>query len=300
MDLTPAIIENEAMRLIVLPGYGARVTNLVDKASGRDWIEPGPPSPNTGEDAAYLGAEAAGWDECFPTVGVWDAGQTAWRRRLRDHGDLWGRAWQTDLHTGTRLDLHFEHAQYRFARSLELDGPRLTASYRVTNLGTESLPCLWALHCLFAVSPEDRIVLPGIDSVRANHLSVSGQPVRADRLAWPGPNAGYPHPLDRVRPASARVTAKLHAANGPVRAAQLGHGGEWLELSWDERVHGLALWFNYGAWPQPRDIVHIALEPSTAPADSLGQAIAEGTALILAPDETRQWSVSMRVAANPG
>src|SRR5664279_4148592 len=86
-------IENDKLRVGIAPAYGARVVSLLDKTSGREWITQGVRSGNTGEDAVYLGAEAVGWDECFPTVGPWDASATPWRRRLRDHGDLWGRPW---------------------------------------------------------------------------------------------------------------------------------------------------------------------------------------------------------------
>ena len=96
-------IENDALRVDVLPGYGARVSSLVDKASGRDWIFPGGQSSNTGEAAVYSRDEAVGWDECFPTVGAFEAGATPWKRRLRDHGDLWGRPWRIDSAIPTQL-----------------------------------------------------------------------------------------------------------------------------------------------------------------------------------------------------
>ena len=98
---TSVVIENEAMRIVLQPEYGARVVSLLDKASGRDWIFAGPQSRNTGEAAVYGGDEAVGWDECFPTISPWDASATGWKRRLRDHGDVWGRPWRRDDVTGS-------------------------------------------------------------------------------------------------------------------------------------------------------------------------------------------------------
>lgn len=67
------VIENEYLRIGVTPDYGARVISLFDRLGGREWMTQGRESPNTGEDATYLGQEAVAWDECFPTVGAWDA-----------------------------------------------------------------------------------------------------------------------------------------------------------------------------------------------------------------------------------
>ncbi len=66
-----------------------RVTSLLDRASGREWMTAGGQSPQTGDDAVYLGDEAVAWDECFPTVGRCNVSATPWRRTLRDHGELW-------------------------------------------------------------------------------------------------------------------------------------------------------------------------------------------------------------------
>ena len=91
-------IESEAMRVAVLPAFGARVVSLLDKCSAREWMFEGGQTSDTGEDAVYGADAAVGWDECFPTVSPWDASQTAWQRRLRDHGDIWGRPWTVDAH----------------------------------------------------------------------------------------------------------------------------------------------------------------------------------------------------------
>jgi galactose mutarotase-like enzyme len=285
------VIENEALQVAVIPGYGGRVISLFDKASTREWLAQGGQSPNIGEDARYLAAEAFGWDECFPTVAPWDASGTAWRRPLRDHGDLWGRPWQVDFATAEAIALSYADGQFSFSRELRLDGAAVIARYSVENLSGEPLPYLWALHGLLAATPEDRIVLPGVDKVSASYLALGGARLTASELAWPAPGDTLPFPLDRVQPASTAFAGKLYASGVAGGSALVGHPGQWLEIDWDTSIEHLGVWLTYGGWPAPGGSYQIALEPTTSAADHLGQAIDAGF-LSLAPGERRDWRVT--------
>jgi galactose mutarotase-like enzyme len=68
----------------------------------------------------------------------------------------------------------------------------------------------------------------------------------------------------------------------------------WLELSWAAPIQDVGLWITYGAWPEAGGHQEIAIEPQSAPADDLGQAIAAG-ASPLAAGETRRWQVTLRM-----
>ncbi len=138
-------------------------------------------SASTGEDAKYMSEEAVGWDECFPTVGPWDASATAWRRRLRDHGDLWGRPWRVEMAGVDMLALSFASTQFHFARSLHLDGGTLIARYSVTNLDREPLPMPY-----WRSSPTTRSSwLASTKSGRAP-LSLGGRRLPVGELSWSG------------------------------------------------------------------------------------------------------------------
>ena len=289
-------IENAAMRVSLLPDYGARVTSLVDKSNGRDWIDQGGQSRNVGEDAVYGRAEAVGWDECFPTISPWDAGMTMWKRPLRDHGDLWGRPWSVDQHSPTAVATSYATAEFNFARSLTLDGTHLRVGYRVDNRTREDMPYLWALHGLLAVSPADRIVPPGVDHVAATYLALNGKMLDAPTLNWPDTNDVLSFPLDSVQPASRSFAGKFYVGNMASHVAAVGHDDQWLLVGWDGQIDAIGLWFNYGAWPEPPGTHHIALEPTSAPVDHLGQALDAGLAAWLKPGETRAWTITMTLA----
>jgi len=283
-------IENEFVRVVVLPAFGARVVSLIDKASGRDWMAQGGISENTGEDAVYSSGEAVGWDECFPTVSRWNASATVWGRTLRDHGDVWGRPWKVEAATTTLLHTIFTGTNFRFARQLSLDGRTLTVSYSVENTGDAPLPFLWALHGLLTTQPGEEISLPGCDKLGVTFLSLDGQRIDAAELLWPGGGTVLPFPISQVQPIESRFMAKLFAPHQ--KQASVGGMDGWLDLAWDGIDH-LGIWLAYGAWPSPGPIHHVALEPTTDALDHLGQVIDRGSTKPIEPGETRRWRVTM-------
>jgi hypothetical protein len=289
-------LANADMSVTVDVAYGARLTSIMDRVTGREWMLQGGRGPDVSDTAIYGGADAVGWDECFPTVLPWDASGTVWGGMLRDHGVLWGRPAEL-VGSGNQHALTRQSGPaFLFDRRLELDGSTLRATYRVENRTREPLPYLWAAHGMLPVTPEDRIVLPGITRITANHLSRDGATLVAPNLNWPGPNTQWPEPLDRVQPASSHLAAKLYLTSVPGRATYVGNDTGWLRIGWSREIDSLGIWLNYGGWPTPGDIHHIGFEPTNAPVDDFGAAIARGAAP-LPPFGSREWSITYTLRA---
>lgn len=143
------ILENDILRAELHPDQGARVSSLIDKRTGRDWLVPGVP-PTGGTDYT---PHAAGWDECWPTVApcshpFWGA--------MRDHGDLWGRPWRAEGRA-----MVYQKAAVRFERCLTLDGATLHADYAIT--ASDKAPWMWSQHVLLALRPAETFSFSGID-----------------------------------------------------------------------------------------------------------------------------------------
>lgn len=291
-------IENDQLRVVVAPAYGARVTSLLDKSTGREWMAPGGFSPNTGEDAVYLAAEAVGWDECFPTVAPWDARHTAWGRTLRDHGEIWGRTCDLLSNSATAVSTRYADRQFSFERSLRLNGPRLIADYSLANVDNVPLQYLWALHALLAVTEGDRIEIGTVDIAAATYLSRDGNSFSTPSLNWPGPNLVWPEMLNQVQPASSKRAVKLYASGVRGGRAAIGQGTQWLRIDWDESIDDLGIWLNFGGWPVPGKMHHVALEPTSAPVDHLGQALQRPNPATIEAGESRTWTVTFSVGAN--
>ena len=263
---------NDHITLTLAPEFGARVTALTDRASGRQWLVPG---DCTGG-ATYLGDQARGWDECFPTVAPCD--HPAWGGPLRDHGELWGRSWRISGDSA-RCTATYDDRRFAFSRSLHLTGATVVADYKVTNRGDCVLPYLWSQHALLATTPADRIVLHGVSAIRAQ-----GQPVD-----WPNHRA---RDLSAVGTADDGFALKLYGEAQNASRAEVSGRDAGIRFDWSGHdVPAFGLWLDYGGWPAGKPVHQVALEPTTAAADDLAQAEVMGRARQLAPGQSHVWSV---------
>jgi galactose mutarotase-like enzyme len=278
------------LELRVAPEAGARVVALIDRQTGRNWLAEG---RLPGADQMTYGlAEAAGWDECFPTVSPCDARTTPWLRVFRDHGDLWGRPATVTTQSVNVLETTFEREGFRFVRRLGLAGLVVEIDYGVEARLGEATPFLWAMHPLFTLRPGECIRLEGARSLSPTYLALKGERLDLTAMLWPSAGGRIPFALDRVQGASARFAGKFFAEDGAVRRASIGGPERWLDVEWDGVDH-CGLWLTYGAWPEFNDIVHVAIEPTTSPDDTLMQAIAKGRAAFVAPGERKTWRVRL-------
>ncbi len=226
------VIENEAMRVGVVPDYGARVVGLLDKSSAATGSCPARPAPIPAKVPSTAPPRRLAGDECFPTIAPWQADATVWGRRLRDHGDLWGRPWAVTDHTAAALTTEYSASTFRFTRRLDLVTSVLTAAYDVENLSQREMPYLWALHGLLAASPADRVLIEGIDSVAATYLVDHDHTLASGTVSWPDPGRLVPFRLDHVQPADRHFAGKFYA-QVPRRRATIGHHGAFLSLAWE-------------------------------------------------------------------
>lgn len=249
------------MRLVVAPSLGAKVVSLIDRRSGREWLDARPqPSriPSFGD--AFDAAAAYGWDECFPTVAVGD---------YPDHGELWSRPWScsaADDSVATEIEgLGFP---YLFRRSLELASSSVIARYELHNRGTTDFPCLWSMHPLFALRPDMRLELP-------QTLASLAGPIDTRANGWAKKVFS-----DRLRDGRALVAT--------------AEGG--LELCWDvAALPFLGLWLNHDGWPAPGSgLRQVALEPTSGDSDDLAVALERGGWVVPAGGH-RVWSVELRL-----
>lgn len=274
----PVMLENEHVALTLAPHFGARVTSLVDKATDRNWLVTGDLVGEAGNEAVFGGQEARGWDECFPTVGR--CASIAWRRTLRDHGDLWGRPWhctQTlDAVTATYTD-----EQTRFSRTLTLEGRSVVASYKLTNARDTLLPSLYSQHCLLACLPGERLTLEGISDLRSGGSAIDLTNVKG---------TNFTKVYDR---ASGLALKAYGVVDDHARVSISGEKGG-IAFSWDkEDAAFLGLWLDYGGWPEDAPVHQVAIEPTTSPTDDLAGALAGEHAIWLKPAQSRRWQTAI-------
>lgn len=292
VDYKVARLSNEYMSLSIVPGFGARIIELIDKRTGRDWILPGSLDVDTAEDAVYGSAQATGWDECFPTVAPCEAGDLAWAEKLRDHGALWGRPWVCTFNEDSVLAIRSTE-QFQFQRRLQLKGSRIQIDYTLDNRMPVSMPWLWSQHCLLNTTSADSISLSGMGSCTSSYL-VKHEEVHPNRdFTWPELGSEF-HDLSLIKECDAQFALKAYApVMGDFRAVVGDEQGQLSYTFSSSCVPFVGIWLSYGGWPDADGVHQIAIEPTNAPVDDLRSALDANHSVILPADCSTSWSVSV-------
>jgi galactose mutarotase-like enzyme len=297
----------------ILPDLGGKISSI--RFGGHELLQAplAPYGPRT-RTMAFDEGDASGWDECLPSVASCELDTVAGKASIPDHGDLWRVAWQQIAETGSSSTLRADCFSLPLAldRTVSLEdipnGARLRLDYQVVNTGGYPVPWSWAAHPLFTVEPGDRILLP--DSILELRLEGSGSSrlgKRGDIVRWPEAvlSSGSRADLRVIQPAESGIGDKLFA--GPLSesenwcALERPRAGLRIRVKFDPSATPyLGLWICYGGWPDrpgPKQMC-VALEPATAPVDSLAH---NGPwSLVLAPGDCFSWSMVVEIESLQG
>ena len=296
----------------ILPKYGGKISSI--KIKGRELLQQplasiAPRTPTMGFDES----DASGWDECLPSVAACEVEFAGGKARVPDHGDLWRVAWQCAGTKGLRdqgaaeltLTGRCFSLPLELERTIELKEAggvvRLGLFYKLTNIGTVPEPWSWAAHSLFAVEEGDRIALP--ETVRELQLEGSGGGrlgKNGDTVSWPMAKLadGGETNLSVTLAADSETGDKLFG--GPVNKEEnwcelvRSGAGVRIRVSFDaDATPYLGLWLCYGGWPdrQRTKQMCVAMEPATAPVDSLAET--GPWTRELAPGESCEWVMNV-------
>jgi galactose mutarotase-like enzyme len=294
--------------LSVLPQYGGKIASL--RFRGQELLQaPLAPVAARTRTMPFDAADASGWDECLPSVAACKVQTEAGPAEIPDHGDLWRVPWtilDQDSNSVTLSAACFS-LPLTLKRKLEVtetsNGVRLSLDYRLTNTGAATTPWSWAAHPLFGVAEGDRIILP--DSIHTLRLEGSGGNrlgKYGDEVQWPIADLanGFHADLSRAEMPDSSIGDKLFA--GPLSstdgwcALERPSAGVRIRFAFDaDATPYLGLWICYGGWPErpgPKQVC-VALEPATAPVDSL--AITGPWSHILAPGEWSDWTMQVNL-----
>jgi galactose mutarotase-like enzyme len=296
------LIQAGGCEVTIFPQLGGKIASI--RVSGQELLQAplAPYGPRT-QTMGFDEGDASGWDECLPSVASCTVETAAGKVPVPDHGDLWRQVWKTTAKTANSTTMRAECfslplAVERTATLIETkNGWRLSLLYKVTNTGTSPSPWSWAAHPLFTAEAGDRIVLPKsirelrIEGSGGNRLGQGG-----DKVAWPVATLakGGQTDLSVAEEPTTGIGDKLFS--GRLTAAEnfcaleRPKAGLRIRFGIDPAMTPyLGLWICYGGWPDkpgPKQVC-VAMEPSTAPVDSL--AIGGPWSLVLPPGESYSW-----------
>lgn len=294
-------LRSEHLSVDVLAERGAHIEQIHDNPSDVDWLAAFGRTAKPGVTKTFADGTRSGFDDCLPSIAPCaDPNDGRRGSMIADHGDFWSAPWSVRERSDTAvaLDTHgIDHVLVVHKRvELALDQPSLTIVYRLTNRGDHSYRYLYSAHPLFAWPSDARLLLPAGAPVSVAFGGGIAAPGSSGRWPWLPGRTG-PVDLTRVPLDGDRVNYKVFVRSPG--SCTLQFAGRDRELTMDyspSRLPWLGICVNRGAWPSPAARENwIALEPATAPADSLTDAIARGDERTLAPGQTTSWALHLKL-----
>lgn len=295
------ILENDFLRVVVLPAAGGRIWQVTDKLTGTDllWNNPAIAPSLLPPGSSYDESWSGGWDDLFPND---EAAEFA-GLQLPDHGELWTVPWtlhRPEKRTGAGefvLSCRTGISNFIVEKRLSLAaGERgFAVAYKLTNRGDLRLPFLFKLHPAFAVDEGDRIDLPCKEAVLEPEFPGT---LAGERFDWP--YAAHDGSRSDLRRVPAADSGALHFFYGT------GLRQGWCGITRRRKKISVALRFDpsvfcccwlfatHGGW---KDLNVAVLEPATGYPFRLQKMMDQGEARWLSPGEALETRIYFAVQA---
>lgn len=315
-------MENEVLRVSVVPTKGADVVELRHKPSDVDvlWHSPHPllppglsvPTAPTPE-GSFFDQYHGGWQESLPS-GNGPSQHAGAHTGL--HGEVATLPWDVQVErddpesVGVRFSVLGRRTPLRLLRTMSLRraSPTLLIEEELINEGEEEVPFIWGHHIALGppfLSEDCRIEVPAASAtVPSSSNSARYSP---GSYRWPDLSDRDGKAVDAgdVPPKDVRTNDSLYLSELPegrlaVRNRKLGLA---VTLWWDLQVFPyLWCWQAFGGlwgYPYYGRAYLLAIEPFNAPITSLDEAVHDGTARALQPGEHVDTRLSIRIGAEP-
>ena len=301
----PILLSSDSLQVETIPELGAKISSMKMMPSGAELLQqPLRPYSERSHTMAFDESDASGFDECLPSVAGCEYPSAVGRVAVPDHGDFWRVPFSSEpADNSLTLQATGFSLPLEFTKKLTLEKNELRIDYSVRNVGKTPTEFAWSAHPLFLVDAGDLVLLPPsskkvtIEGSGKERLGKAGR-----EYSWPLAQLddGTTVDLSRCGEAGDETGDKLYlsAPHEGWCAIERTHLKARVEVRFDAAVTPyLGLWLCYGGWPLQQDNRQqcVALEPCTAPVDSLAIAAENGKAKKLAPQAKFGWSISIRV-----
>jgi hypothetical protein len=305
-----AVLENDVLRVVVLPGKGGEIWELRHLPSDAQllWHAPWPlrPGPDVAPGSHFDDWYAGGWQDLLPN------GDTACEVDGVSHGfhgESWALPWSCAANDGgLELSVSLTTLPLRVAKTLSLDGATLRIEERVENTSAQEVSFAWGHHPALGGDLLDAgcvVDLPG------GIVETPAEPVDVTSRLAPGAMSVWPFAAGRngERVDLREVRAPTAGTHDVALVTELTDG--WCAVRNPHRRLGLVLtfprdvfrwlwiWQAFGgatAAPFDERVYTLALEPWTSP-PSLAAAVARGEAAALAAGASLEATVEATVLA---
>lgn len=277
-------LDNGAIRVGVLVSSGARMVELIDVQTGRNWLTV-PFADPAAIPAHFADGTRSGFDDCLPSIVALidpNSDEGGSRRAILDHGDFWNTPWTLIESSATRMVLATHGARHplRVSKTLQIgDRASVVINYRVETDRAEPYLFLYSAHPLLTWDADAVLDLPD-----------------AELIAGFPPDA-VPEPIRRLRHDGPSVNTKFFVRSDGRCALWFAGSERVLTLTQGSTLPWLGVCINREAWPSAEARERwIALEPTNSPTDDLLEAIEGGTALAVSVQHPVEFSIGFSFA----
>jgi len=286
--LQALVLENERVRVVVLPELGGKIWQLTALRTGRDllWHNPRLDARPVPFGSVYDDLFLGGWDELFPN----DIPEELAGEPFPDHGELWASPWDwsverapDEVRVTLRLAAPISACTVVKTLTLRAGERSLSIRTRIDNPTQLALPYLWKQHIAMPTREPATIGLGATTVLLGDFGSPrAGRP--GDTYTWPEFRAddGTATDMSRTLPRESRVSEFQYATELTDGSCSVRYDdGTGLELRFDREVfRSCWLFASYGGW---RDHEVVVLEPCTGYPVSVEEGRAADTHQVLEP-----------------
>ena len=281
------VLENDFLKVSVIPELGAKIAQIKDKHANYDWLWEDPTRPLRARQVTdkYDEHDITGFDECFPNIGISSYPGDP-DLILPDHGELWSQAWSCEKTNDSIISTAIGKVlPYKFERKITLKDRSLVFSYAIENTGQESFKGFWSAHPLFNAVEGMQILLNGNRpmtkefgfSGRMGSDGADGYEGHLDSYIWPNTigESGKSYDLSQVTLAEPLTDKVVVSApdDGVITLLNPHHKCSVRFLLNPQEIPYVGMCFNLDAWPfTGRKARWLAIEPSTGPTDKLDES----------------------------
>ncbi len=263
-DIEGICINTEKLRFTYLPDNGGKLVSIKDNWD-REWLaqDENPHYIPIRLGDSYVEGEVSGADEMFPTIDPCVCNGYEYPC----HGEVCRVSHSFEESEGSVV-MTYASAEcgYKYTKTVtENDDGGACIEYRIENMRDEKLPCLWALHTMFAAVPGGRVIAGiGNDEMveimfdETARLGKSGDVLKLDEqslISSPFVSGGEAYKY--------YFTSKLNEGFCGYVDDKNGTG---IKLSYDpEMLPYIGVWMNNGGF---KNMYNAAVEPCNIPYDS--------------------------------
>ena len=274
------ILENEKLRIVLVPEFGARILSIIYKPTETEFVWHNPKVPVMKPTYKPEFEDMSGLFDCVPTCEA--CTYKTWK--LPFYGEVASEPWRLlgTHRKGRSITVRLQRKcpvyplMVHKSLTISKNEPMVGLNYRLVNLSDEKLEYHYSGHNTLLVNPTYRIILPPeVARVKLGMAVTDRLGNMGDEIPWPiatGRN-GNVVDLSKVGQPNEGTGENLYsnALKESWCAALNESRREIIGFSFDAKVLPyLLIWINWGGY---LGHYHIALEPSTGRPDNLDVAV---------------------------